>query len=219
SSARATKKVNFHTKIRYRLEPGRKVVGDQGEFSPPGGIFETSVGRVIFNDVIPPAAPFFNLTLSKKTISRVIYDCHRRLGREKTLKLLDDIKELGFKVSTLAGLSFSKNDLVMPSRKDDIIQRTQVEVERIESNYKKGIITDGERYNQIIDAWTHARERIGEEMMQELRNDTREGVPYLNPVYIMATSGARGSIEQIRQLAGMRGLMAKPSGKIIETPI
>ena len=217
--AHSTKKVNFHTKIRYRLDGGRKVVGDQGEFSPPGGVFETTVGRVIFNDIIPLGAPFYNLTLNKKTISRVIYDCHRRLGREKTLTLLDDIKELGFKVSTMAGLSFSKNDLVMPKRKDEIIHKTQGEVERIESNYKKGIITDGERYNQIIDAWTYARERIGEEMMLELRHDTRDGQPYLNPVFIMATSGARGSIEQIRQLAGMRGLMAKPSGKIIETPI
>jgi len=217
--AHATKKVSFHTKIRYRLDQSRKVVGEQGEYSPPGGLFDTTVGRVIFNDIIPTSAPFYNLTLNKKTISRVIYDCHRRLGRDKTLVLLDDIKELGFRVSTTAGLSFSKNDLVMPKRKDEIIQKTQGEVERIETNYKKGIITDGERYNQIIDAWTYARERIGEEMMLELRHDTREGVPYLNPVYIMATSGARGSIEQIRQLAGMRGLMAKPSGKIIETPI
>jgi DNA-directed RNA polymerase subunit beta' len=107
----------------------------------------------------------------------------------------------------------------MPSKKKEILRKAQGEVERIEKNFKQGVITQGERYNSIIDCWTHARERVGEEMMVELKNDDRKGVPYLNPIFCMADSGARGSLEQIRQLAGMRGLMAKPSGKIIETPI
>jgi DNA-directed RNA polymerase subunit beta' len=132
---------------------------------------------------------------------------------------LDDIKETGFKACTKAGLSFAITDIKMPEKKQDIIDRTQEEIERIQKLYRKGIITEGERYNQIIDMWTYAGERVAEEMLNELKNDVRDGKPYLNPVYLMSASGARGSSQQLRQLAGMRGLMAKPSGKIIETPI
>jgi DNA-directed RNA polymerase subunit beta' len=132
---------------------------------------------------------------------------------------LDDIKETGFKACTKAGLSFSITDIKMPEKKQEIIDKTQEEIERIQKLYRKGIITEGERYNQIIDMWTYAGERVAEEMLSELKNDIRNGKPYLNPVYLMSASGARGSSQQLRQLAGMRGLMAKPSGKIIETPI
>ena len=107
----------------------------------------------------------------------------------------------------------------MPVKKQEIIDKTQEEIEKVQKLYRKGIITEGERYNQIIDTWTYAGERVAEEMLSELKNDIRDGKPYLNPVYIMSASGARGSSQQLRQLAGMRGLMAKPSGKIIETPI
>jgi DNA-directed RNA polymerase subunit beta' len=152
--------------------------------------------------------------------AQVISDCYRLLGRSKTIDVLDAIKELGFRWSTLAGLSFSTEDLRVPIEgKRKILETTQKEVDRINRAYEQGAITDGERYNQVIDAWTHAREQVTQEMMKELENDTREGKPHLNPIFLMTHSGARGSVDQVRQLAGMRGLMAKPSGQIIETPI
>src|SRR5206468_5156348 len=135
------------------------------------------------------------------------------------LSFLDDLKELGFKYSTLAGLSFSTADLKIPAAKAGILDDTEKKVGKVEDIYKKGVITEGERYNQIIDLWTQATEKVGEEMMRSLKEDRRDGKQYLNPIFLMATSGARGSVQQVRQLAGMRGLMAKPSGQIIETPI
>jgi len=182
-------------------------------------MYETTVGRVIFNDILPPEMPYYNLTLSHRAIDSIINDCHKLLGRERTIRLLDEIKDLGFKQATLAGLSFAATDLVMPPEKDEIIKRTEMEVARIQKHFKQGAITEGERYNLIIDIWTHATEQVAEKMMENLRKDTRDGKPYLNPIRLMVESGARGSLQQIRQLAGMRGLMAKPSGRIIETPI
>src|SRR5262245_7332376 len=217
--AYAHNKVRVHTRVRIRV-PGRKVISERdGELTDGGKLFETTVGRVIFNDMLPPGMPFFNFDLNKGLIGYVIQECHKILGKEATIELLDSIKSLGFKAATRAGLSFAKDDMRMPSRKAEILDAAQKEIEKVEKNFRAGLITGGERYNQIIDRWTHAREQVGEEMMTELKNDMRGGQPYLNPIYLMATSGARGSIEQIRQLAGMRGLMAKPSGKIIETPI
>ncbi|MBI3273349.1 MAG: DNA-directed RNA polymerase subunit beta' [Planctomycetes bacterium] len=183
------------------------------------GRYLTTAGRVILNDYLPAGMPFYNHDQDKKGISKVIYECHKLLGREATLKLLDDLKEAGFKVATTAGLSFSKDDMRIPTKKADILKASDTEVEKIERDYRKGAITARERYNHIIDCWTTAREKVGEAMMGDLRDDTRDGTPYLNPIFLMATSGARGSVDQVRQLAGMRGLMAKPSGKIIETPI
>lgn len=213
------KKVKTHSRIRVRLPKEKRVYSAPDTPMEAASYFETTVGRVIFNDILPPEVPFHNYELTKKRLNDIIYQCHKSVGKDRTIQLLDDLKDLGFKISTAAGLSFSKDDLKMPKRKREILERTQAEVDRIEETYRKGIITEGERYNQVIDCWTHARELIGEEMMNELKNDSREGRHYLNPVFAMAASGARGSIEQIRQLAGIRGLMAKPSGKIIETPI
>ncbi len=214
-----TGKASIHARVFLRVKRDTIIVDADGEKKLKDFMLQTTVGRIMFNDIIPDGAPFFNFVLDKKRLNQVIYDTHKILGTDKTLKLLDDIKDRGFRRATLAGLSFSKGDLVIPGKKVEILKKTDGDVERIERNYKKGVITDGERYNQIIDAWTQARELVGEEMMVSLQNDIREGKPYINPVYLMANSGARGSIEQIRQLAGMRGLMAKPSGKIIETPI
>jgi DNA-directed RNA polymerase subunit beta' len=129
------------------------------------------------------------------------------------------MKELGFRESTRSGLSFATDDLKTPGNKEQVIKETEKEVEKIQKQYQRGIITEGERYNKVIDLWTHARDEITKQMMHDLANDVREGKPYLNPIFLMAHSGARGGVEQIRQLAGMRGLMAKPSGQIIETPI
>jgi len=182
-------------------------------------VVETTAGRILFNDILPLGMPFYNYPLAKKNISEIIAGCYKRLGRIDTLKLLDAIKEIGFKASTRAGISISKGDMIMLAEKEQYLTESQNKVDRIEENYRHGAITDRERRNQVIDEWTHARERIGSVLMDLLAEDTRDGKPYLNPIHLMVTSGARGSAEQVRQLAGMRGLMAKPGGEIIETPI
>ena len=217
-SAWANKKLRTHTKIKVRF-PGKKTfINREGEVTLENGIVQTTVGRILFNDILDDRMNFYNVEMTKKALSRVIIDCHKLLGKKATLKLLDDLKSFGFKASTRAGMSFAKGDMRMPNRKPEIISKAEAEVLKIEENFANGVITDGERYNQIIDVWTHTRELIGEEMMAELKNDFGEAGA-VNPIYMMAASGARGSVEQIRQLAGMRGLMAKPNGKIIETPI
>ncbi|MHC4931982.1 MAG: DNA-directed RNA polymerase subunit beta', partial [Planctomycetota bacterium] len=218
--AYGTGKLRTHSKVRLRLPEGTLIRSSVKEDPVLAeGLIDTTMGRIVFNDILADAMPFYNYSMDKKGVQEVISDCHKLLGREATIKLLDDVKDLGFKSATRAGLSFAKDDMRLPSRKEEIIGATQGEVDQIEGNYRKGVITEGERYNQIVDCWTAAREQIGKEMMAELKTDERDGKPYLNPIYLMADTGARGSVEQIRQLAGMRGLMAKPSGKIIETPI
>ena len=179
----------------------------------------TTIGRAIFNDILPEGMPFYNYELNKKAIQSLISDCHHLLGRDATLRLLDDLKNLGFKSSTRAGLSFGKDDVRIPDSKQDMLDESQAEIDKIEASFNKGVITDGERYLKIIDLWTEAREKVGLVLMKELSADIDEESGYVNPIYCMVTSGARGSVDQIRQLGGMRGLMAKPSGKIIETPI
>ena len=217
--ALAVKRVRLHTRIEIRLKHSKIIKDKQGTEELNTGLCKTTVGRVVLNGILPTGMPFYNYTLDLKGISKIIQDCYKLLGREKTIVLLDDIKEIGFKECTKAGLSFAISDVKMPVKKQEIIDKTQEEIEKVQKLYRKGIITEGERYNQIIDTWTYAGERVAEEMLSELKNDIRDGKPYLNPVYIMSASGARGSSQQLRQLAGMRGLMAKPSGKIIETPI
>ena len=213
--------VSLHARILVRLPEGLQLATEDGtEAGPKNRRIETTVGRILFNDILPTGMPFYNFALNQKGTAQVISDCYRLLGRSATIDVLDAIKELGFKWSTLAGLSFSTEDLRVPvEKKRKILEATQKMVDRINRNYEVGVITDGERYNQVIDAWTHAREQVTSEMMKELQSDTRDGRPRLNPIWLMTHSGARGSIDQVRQLAGMRGLMAKPSGRIIETPI
>lgn len=213
------KKVKVHTHIRLRLSKEKKVVGTGGAETPKEGFVETTVGRVIFNCILPEALPFYNFNLNQKGLNRIIQDCYRLLGREQTIELLDAVKDLGFKECTKAGLSLSASDLKMPRKKKEILAKAEAEVEKIQGFYRKGSITEGERYNQVIDCWTDASNTVAEEMLIELENDVRDGKRYLNPVFLMTASGARGSTQQIRQLAGMRGLMAKPSGRIIEAPI
>ncbi len=214
------KKVDLHSLVGLRLEAGRDIIGDKNDQVDDGkNICYTTVGRVIFNNVLPKGLPFYDVSLSQKEINNIIYDCYKYLGRAATIKVLDGIKELGFKEATKSGLSISISDLKMPKNKAKILAKIEAEVLRIQKLYQKGIITEGERYNQIIDTWTYATELVAEDMMGELRNDIRDGKQYLNPVYLMSASGARGSSQQLKQLSGMRGLMAKPSGKIIETPI
>ena len=231
--AYATKKIGIHDLIRVRISKKMVVKGrtDAPEPTPKNGIIETTAGRLIFNDIIPYAMAFYNCNLSNKGQSRVIADCHAVLGRAATIDLLDATKTLGFKNATLAGLSLGVTDLRVPALKQKIIDGAQKQVDRVERGYQQGAITQTERSNQLIDIWIHAREQVTEEMLTELRNDFRDdngkyvqvgdakGKLYLNPVFLMTESGARGSVDQIRQLAGMRALMAKPSGEIIETPI
>ncbi|MCJ7730338.1 MAG: DNA-directed RNA polymerase subunit beta' [Sedimentisphaerales bacterium] len=230
-------KVNLQAKIKVRIDKDKIVVTEDGSQAPSsseqptpvpadnrqmraGRLIETTVGRCIFNDMLAPSMPFYNVTMSQKTLSRVISDCFAIVGSAETVDLLDRIKFLGFKHTTLAGLSFGITDLKIPAKKQAIIDETESRVARIRKNYRSGALTEGERYNQVIDAWTHARVAVTNEMMNGLKEDTNEdGTPYLNPIYVMTDSGARGSVDQIQQLAGMRALMAKPSGEIIETPI
>ena len=210
-------KIDLHTRIMVRLG-NVKVVGD----SVPKGstVVETTAGRCIFNDMLPERMPFYNMTMSQRVLSRVISDCFEFTGSAETVDLLDRIKDLGFKYTTLAGLSFGITDLKIPEKKKQIIEQTEDKVNKIHKNYDDGVLTEGERYNQVVDAWTNARVAVTNEMMRGLKEDKNEdGSPYLNPIYLMSDSGARGSVDQIQQLAGMRALMAKPSGEIIETPI
>jgi DNA-directed RNA polymerase subunit beta' len=210
-------KITLHSKIRVRIH--KPVKNAERELQEKHTI-ETTAGRCIFNDILPAGMPFYNMTMSQDMLGKVISDCFEIVGSARTVDLLDRIKDLGFKYATLAGLSFGITDLKIPVKKQEIIDETEKKVARIHANYSDGVLTEGERYNQVIDAWTHARVAVTGEMMRALRDDKKEdGSPYLNPIYIMTTSGARGSVDQIQQLAGMRALMANPSGEIIETPI
>jgi DNA-directed RNA polymerase subunit beta' len=224
------KRVGIHARIKVRLPIEKKVISEVAvdkdktrveeiTRDPKNLLVPTTVGRVIFNDILKPQMPYYDLALSGKHLSRIIADCYQFLGRRETIELLDRMKETGFRESTRSGLSFSTDDLKTPLNKESIIKDADKEVDKVQKQYFKGFITELERYNKIIDLWTDARDNITKQMMQELKHDVRGGIPYLNPIFLMAHSGARGGVEQIRQLAGMRGLMAKPSGQIIETPI
>ena len=215
----AAKKVDTHAKVKVRLPKDKTVKGEGADTYKQGGLILTTVGRVLFNDIVNPSMSFYNMTMKSKDLAGVISDCYLQLGRRETIALLDRMKELGFRESTRSGLSFGSSDLITPQHKTKIINDAEKEVLQLQKLFEKGIITDKERYNKVLDKWTHVRKEITEAMMVMLENDVRDGGAYVNPIFLMAHSGARGGQEQIRQLAGMRGLMAKPSGEIIETPI
>ncbi|MFV2067136.1 MAG: DNA-directed RNA polymerase subunit beta', partial [Pirellulales bacterium] len=210
--------VGTHADIKVRLPADRRLRSDLESEGGFGKLIQTTVGRVIFNTVLPSGMPYYDVPMRSSELARVISDCYEISGRRATIDLLDDMNRLGFRESTRSGLSFATDDLITPDDKGKIIGVAEKSVLKILKLYQRGIITEGERYNQVLDAWTHAREQITEEMMAALETDFRPN-GYVNPIFLMAHSGARGGVEQIRQLAGMRGLMAKPSGKIIETPI
>ena len=163
--------------------------------------------------------PFVNGLLRKKRACRhLVQYCYLRFGLEKTVELLDDMKDLGFRYATRAGISIGIDDMVIPDEQGQADRRgAQKDVIEVEKQYLDGVITDGERYNKVIDIWSDVTEQVADEMFKEMEKPDQDGIEF-NPIYIMADSGARGSKQQIRQLAGMRGLMAKPSGEIIETP-
>ena len=179
---------------------------------------DTTVGRVILNDRLPADMPFVNGLLKKRGLMQLVQYCYLHFGRAETVEMIDGLKSLGFNYATKAGLSIGINDMVVPAEKQRLVKGAQKDVMSVEQQYLDGAITHGERYNKIIEIWSKLTERVSDEMFTGLESSDTSGSA-INPIYIMADSGARGSKQQIRQLSGMRGLMAKPSGEIIETPI
>ena len=227
--------IDIHQPVLVRLDGFEEQI--LKEKSPPVKMpankrVVTSAGRVLFSDILFPGMPFYNCSLGKKGAARVIDDTYAYCGRAATIDLLDLLKEIGFRWSTLSGISFGINDLRIPDKKLELLAESQKKADRVRKNYERGIITERERYNQLLDIWAHCREQVTKALIETLKNDRRDpesgdlasieekqGKRYLNPVYLMSDSGARGNVSQMQQLAGMRGLMAKPSGEIIETPI
>ncbi|MBN1132402.1 MAG: DNA-directed RNA polymerase subunit beta' [Bacteroidales bacterium] len=208
------KRVDLHAIIKVRLP---RVNGKDGETE----IIETTVGRVLFNEVVPEEIGFINQLLTKKSLRDIIGNVLKNSGTAATAKFLDDIKNLGYGMAFKGGLSFNLDDVIIPEEKDVFVKEGYSQVDEVVGSYNMGVITNNERYNQIIDVWTHTNARLTQTLMKQLSED-KQG---FNPVYMMLDSGARGSKEQIRQLSGMRGLMAKPqksgstSSEIIENPI
>jgi len=206
--------LDLHAAIRVRID---------------GKLYPTTTGRILLYEIIPEKTiPFelVNKVMTKKELRFLINESHRKAGIKATVILGDRLKDIGYKYATLSGISISMKDMVIPSAKERIIQEAEKEVKRIEEQYIDGLITDGEKYNKVVDIWAKSTESVAAEMMKEMEMEEVEGpggqkkvVSGFNPVYMMSDSGARGSKDQMRQLAGMRGLMAKPSGEIIETPI
>ncbi len=204
--------LHAHIKVRTNVREGEKLVQK---------IIDTTTGRVLFNQFVPKEVGFVNALLTKKNLREIIGDIIRITNVPKTAKFLDDIKHLGFRMAFSGGLSFSINDLIIPEIKEELLENAKAEVEEVWENYNMGLITNNERYNQIVDIWSRVDTRITETLIRELATD-KQG---FNSVYMMLDSGARGSKQQIKQLAGMRGLMAKPrksgstGSEIIENPI
>ncbi len=206
--------LGLHARIKCRLH---------------GVLIETTCGRIIAGELLPPELGFenVNLVLNKKNIGRLVAQAYRTAGTKATVILCDKIKTLGYEYATRAGITIGVKDLKIPDKKPQLINEAEKEVEDIESQYREGIITRTEKYNKVVDVWTKTTNEVSRQMMEEISRDTvidaRTGEAEVNasfnPIYMMATSGARGNQDQMRQLAGMRGLMAKPSGEIIETPI
>ena len=208
-------KVDIHAPVKVVV----KDVDENGEIIDV--MRETSVGRVIVNEIVPPEVGYINTIISKKSLRDIISDVIKVCGVAKAADFLDGIKNLGYKMAFQGGLSFNLNDIIIPKEKEELVQRGYDEVEQIMNNYNMGFITDNERYNQVIDTWTHVNADLSNILMKTISSDDQG----FNAVYMMLDSGARGSKEQIRQLSGMRGLMAKPQkagaegGQIIENPI
>jgi len=191
-----------------------------------GELVQTTTGRVILGEVLPDEVEFslVNQLMDKKALSWLIGESFLLAGSEKTVDLLDAVKSLGFKYATEAGLTVSIEHMRIPKTKVPMVDKTHEEVLKVYQQYRDGLVTNGERYNKVIDIWAHVTEKVSEEMFDELAEEDKkigdgEIQGDFNSIFIMADSGARGSVQQLRQLAGMRGLMAKPSGEIIETPI
>ena len=218
-------RVDLHAKIKVRLETNNINPTDQQNQTADSSkaIVESTVGRVLLSMVVPEEVPFesVNMHLKKKHMAELVDESFRKAGSIKTVKMLDDLKNMGYAYATKAGFSIGMDDMVIPKEKESQLNKAQSEVNTINMQHQDGLITDGERYNQVIDIWARTTEKIAEKMSAGLSDEIidEEGVHKVNSIFMMADSGARGSNQQMKQLAGMRGLMAKPSGEIIETPI
>lgn len=219
------KVVHLHTKIKLKVE---ETVVENNKEHVSSRIVDTTVGRALLCRILPKGLSFdlLNTNLTKKNISKVLNTCYRVLGPKETVIFADQLMYAGFKWSTMAGLSFCSDDMLIPDEKAGILERAEDQVKEIQSQYSQGLVTEGERYNKVVDIWSHTNELVTKAMMDELQFDmvtTAKGEEVkqssFNSIYMMADSGARGSVAQMRQLGGMRGLMAKPDGSIIETPI
>ena len=185
-------------------------------------LVETTVGRILLSEILPSNFPFTNVNqlMTKKEMTKLIDAVYRQAGLHEVVVMLDRLKDVGFSYATKAGVSICIDNMHIPTKKEPLIKKAEVEVHDVQQQYSEGLITNGERYNKVIDIWAHVSEQVANEMMSEISADGEKGeMDSLNPIFMMADSGARGSSQQIRQLGGMRGLMAKPSGEIIETPI
>ena len=221
-----SKTVELQSKIEIRIT--EKIKNAEGGFDSITSRKKTTVGRALIWDIVPDGMPYelVNVDMTKKNISRLINYSYRYLGIKETVILADQIMYLGFKYATRSGVSFGIEDMEIPAKKADIIRAADAEVTEIQNQYASGLVTDGERYNKVVDIWSRANDQVAKVMMEGLGEDevvdsTGNSVKQksFNSIFMMAESGARGSAAQIRQLAGMRGLMAKPDGSIIETPI
>ncbi|WP_221048864.1 DNA-directed RNA polymerase subunit beta' [Methylogaea oryzae] len=220
------KVVDLQAKVQVRIT--ETVVDADGNSTTETRREQTTVGRAIIWTIVPPGLPFemVNQDMTKKAISKLINTAYRLLGIKVSVVLADQLMYMGFRYATIAGVSIGFEDMVIPAKKVDIIQAADREVKEIQSQYSSGLVTDGERYNKVVDIWSHANDQVAKAMMDTLGTDfvldaegKQAAQKSFNSIYMMADSGARGSAAQIRQLAGMRGLMAKPDGSIIETPI
>lgn len=220
------KVVDLHAKIKLRVV--EKIVGEGNGITERCRMVETTAGRALIWDIVPEGLSFdlINQDMTKKAISNLINVCYRNLGLKTTVVFADQLMYLGFSYATRAGISFGMDDMVIPAEKEQIIYAAEREVMEIQRQYEQGLVTDGERYNKVVDIWSHANEQVAKAMMRALGEEevidaqgNRVKQKSFNSIFMMADSGARGSAAQIRQLAGMRGLMAKPDGSIIETPI
>ncbi|MDD3897529.1 MAG: DNA-directed RNA polymerase subunit beta' [Syntrophomonadaceae bacterium] len=207
--------IKLHEKIRVKMQvpqiSAKDMLRKHCEQESKEEMMETSVGRLIFNDAIPDSLGFFNQVIDKKKLGDLVYECYRLEGNARTAEMLDGIKRLGFQYSTQAGISVGVTDFETPVAKAAILGEADKAVDAIQQDYLVGLITDNERHAQVVEIWNQATDDVTEALKESLSED--------NPVYMMAISGARGNFQQIRQLAGMRGLMADPSGKIIDLPI
>jgi len=218
--------VELQARIKVRIK--ESLYNDKGVLEEKISLVDTTVGRAILSEVLPKGLPFelVNRTLKKKIISEIINVCYRKLGLKETVLIADQLMYTGFHYATYSGISIGLNDLIIPEAKAEIIASAEKEVKEIEKQYASGLVTQGERYSKVVDTWSRTRDLVTKAMMEKLaveivvdRKGESTRQESFNSVYMMADSGARGSVEQMRQLAGMRGLMAKPDGTIIETPI
>ncbi|WP_341326289.1 DNA-directed RNA polymerase subunit beta' [Methylotuvimicrobium sp. KM2] len=224
--ALAFKSVDLQAKIQLRIT--ERIKTDRGVAEQKTYRVETTVGRALIWEIVPDGMPYeiVNCDMTKKNISRLINYCYRHLGIKETVIMADQLMYLGFRYATRSGVSFGIEDMEIPAKKEEIINTANAEVNEIQSQYSSGLVTDGERYNKVVDIWSHANDQVAKVMMDGLGVEEIEDADgnkvtqkSFNSIFMMAESGARGSAAQIRQLAGMRGLMAKPDGSIIETPI